>query len=242
MLQEKFTSSIHRKREFVFFILSGLFLGTLVMLNILGATKIIDLSFEVMGNKIPFAVTVGVLPYPITFLCTDFISELYGKRRANQLVWVGLILNLWLLLILWLGAILPPNYPQAIIDYKLFYDIKKATFGATFASMIAYLIAQFIDVNVFHYLKDKTKGKKLWLRNNVSTMTSQLLDTVAVLLIIHFTADTFQLTGKDDVAYRLFVIIYSSYIFKFFIALVDTLPFYYGVSFLRNYLELDSDG
>jgi len=52
-------------------------------------------------------VAVGALPYPITFLCTDLISELWGEQKASQLVWVGLLLNGWIVLILWLGGILP---------------------------------------------------------------------------------------------------------------------------------------
>ena len=81
---------IKRRREVVFIILSGLFLGTLAVLNILGISRQIDLSFSIAGLRIPFVVFIGVLPYPLTFLCTDFISELYGKKRANTVVWVGL--------------------------------------------------------------------------------------------------------------------------------------------------------
>ena len=79
------------------------------MLNILGISRQIDLSFNMGSVRIPFVVFVGVLPYPLTFLCTDFISELYGKRRANMVVWTGLALNIWVLFILWLGGILPPH-------------------------------------------------------------------------------------------------------------------------------------
>ena len=101
-------SELHERRERVFLILAGLFLGTLAMLNILGISRFLDMSFEVFGMKIPFVLAVGVLPYPVTFLCTDFISELYGRRRANLLVWVGLMLNLWVVAFLWLGGIMPP--------------------------------------------------------------------------------------------------------------------------------------
>jgi uncharacterized PurR-regulated membrane protein YhhQ (DUF165 family) len=99
------------RREVIFVVLSGLFLGTLAVLNILGISRQIDLSFNLGTVRIPFVVFVGVLPYPITFLCTDFISELYGKRRANMVVWVGLALNIWVLFILWLGAALLDTLP-----------------------------------------------------------------------------------------------------------------------------------
>jgi len=106
---------IKRRREVVFILLAGFFLGTLAILNILGISRQIDFSFIIFGKTVPFIVFVGVLPYPITFLCTDFISEIYGKKRANTVVWVGLILNIWVLFILWLGGILPP-YPEILDD------------------------------------------------------------------------------------------------------------------------------
>ena len=107
-------SALHARRERVFLVLAGLFLGTLAMLNILGVTRFLDFSFTIGdrngegGLTIPFVLAVGVLPYPITFLCTDFISELYGRRRANFVVLVGLLVNLWVLFIIWLGGVLPP--------------------------------------------------------------------------------------------------------------------------------------
>ena len=186
---------IKRRREVVFILLVGFFLGTLAILNILGISRQIDLSFFLLGRKIPFVVFVGVLPYPITFLCTDFISELYGKRRANMVVWTGLLLNIWVLMILWVGGILPPrpvlgpdNLPLWDDPQRTFFQIRYWTFGATIASMVAYLSAQFIDVHIFHYLKKATKGKALWLRNNGSTLTSQMVDSVAVVVITWFFA------------------------------------------------------
>jgi len=104
-LSHGFTSSrLHERRERVFLVLAGLFLGTLTILNVLGITRFIDLSFTLFGFEIPMVVAVGVLPYPITFLCTDFISEFYGKSRASAVVWMGFILNLWVVFILWLGG------------------------------------------------------------------------------------------------------------------------------------------
>jgi len=237
MYEEKNTTDVFIRKEFVFLLLSGVFLGSLTMLNILGVTKIIDMSFYLGNRKIPFSVTVGVLPYPITFLCTDFISELYGKRRANQLVWVGLILNIWLLFILWLGGILPSK--EGVSD-ELFMRVRTLTFATTFASMIAYLVAQFIDVHIFHYLKKRTQGGKLWLRNNVSTLVSQLVDSIAVMLIAHYFSNAFGYQGKPDVFELLLVLILSSYVFKFVTALFDTIPFYFGVKYLSKYLGLEN--
>ncbi len=244
--EEAVPVKIARRRELIFIILSGVFLGTLAVLNILGLSRQIDLSFSIRGLHIPFIVFVGVLPYPITFLCTDFISELYGRRRANTVVWVGLLLNLWVLFILWLGGVLPPrpelganNLPELTHPNYSFFYIRKLTGMATLASMIAYLTAQFVDVQVFHFLKKLTKGKALWLRNNGSTLTSQMVDSVAVILITYSFSDAIHIHPGETVAHGLMILILSNYTFKLVAALLDTIPFYIGVKYLSRYLHLD---
>lgn len=228
---------IQKRREAVFLLIAGLFLGTLSMLNILGISRLIDLSFTVFGTHFPFIVFVGVLPYPVTFLCTDIISELYGKRRANIVVWIGFFLNIWILLILWLGGALPGDNG---INSEHFFAIRKMAFGATTASMLAYLSAQFIDVHIFHYIKDKTKGKHLWLRNNASTITSQLVDSVIVISVTYYMVG-FNFAEGTNVGRELLVILLSGYVFKLICALLDTIPFYYCVKFLRKYLEIENE-
>lgn len=244
--EEGIDKKIARRREVVFVVLSGIFLGTLAVLNILGLSRQIDLSFTIGNITVPFVVFVGVLPYPLTFLCTDFISELYGRRRANMVVWVGLILNLWVLFILWLGGSLPPHpvieqngLPNIHDPNRTFFQIREWTRMATLASMIAYLTAQFVDVQIFHMLKKLTKGKALWLRNNGSTLTSQMVDSIAVILITYFYANAIHITPGDTVAHGLVILILSNYVFKMVSALIDTIPFYIGVRLLSKYLQLD---
>ncbi|MFP4025393.1 MAG: queuosine precursor transporter [Thiohalospira sp.] len=227
----------HLRREAVFVILSGLFIGSLAMLNILGLSRLIDLSFNFNGSEIHFLVFVGVLPYPITFLCTDFISELYGKKRANMVVWVGLLMNFWVLFIMWFAGILPES-PQ--VDSTAFFRIRELTFGAVAASMIAYLTAQFVDVHIFHLLKKLTKGKHLWLRNNGSTLTSQLIDSIAVVLITYYGSKAIDLHKDTNVFSFLLILILSNYFFKMITALLDTIPFYIGVKYLSKYLKIDT--
>lgn len=240
-------AKLHERRERVFLVLAGLFLGTLAMLNILGVTRFIDLSLTVFGVRIPFIVAVGVLPYPITFLCTDFISELYGRKRAAFVVWIGLMLNIWVVLILWIGGILPPAPqidpatglpPREAYDWA-FFRVRQLTFGAVTASMLAYLTAQFCDVFVFHFWKRLTRGRHLWLRNNGSTLASQLVDTVAVILITHFYAHALPIDPEQELWPQLLVFIASGYVFKVVAALLDTIPFYIGVHYLSRYLKID---
>ncbi len=256
---QQLSIQIRRRREYVLLLLTGIFLGSLTMLNILGISRFIDLSHWLgipADSPVRFSLAVGVLAYPITFLCTDFISEIYGRRRANMVVWIGLILNIWVLFILWLGGSINPPVGlnsqdlleiavkdgKPVVPYGYsFYQIRFYTFGATFASMLAYMAAQFCDVHVFHYFKKITQGKKLWLRNNASTLTSQLVDSVAVILITYYYADALPMRPDQSKSWQLFYFILSSYLFKMVVALLDTIPFYYGTSFLRRYLQVEDE-
>ena len=102
-------ADFRRRRQRVFLVLAGIFLGTLSLLNILGISRFVDLSVTLFGLEIPMVVAIGVLPYPITFICTDLVSELYGRKRATEVVWVGLLLNVWVVFLLWLGG----HYPAS---------------------------------------------------------------------------------------------------------------------------------
>jgi uncharacterized integral membrane protein (TIGR00697 family) len=244
-------SHLQARRERVFLIFAGIFLGTLAMLNILGISRFIKL-FELEaagGTPLVFAIAVGVLPYPMTFLCTDFISEFYGRRRANFVVFVGLLLNIWVVTIMWLGGVLPgfeatdPTTGALVRDaagrLPVFFEIRALTFGAVTASMIAYMAAQFCDVWVFHFWKRVTRGRLLWVRNNGSTMISQMVDTTAVILITHYYAHALPIDPELPVARQLVLFIFTGYAFKFLVAAIDTIPFYIGVHYLRRYLQID---
>lgn len=245
-------SALHARRERVFLVLSGLFLGTLAMLNILGILRFIKLGEleTATWGTLTFAVAIGVLPYPVTFLCTDLISELYGQARANAVVWMGLLLNGWVLFILWLGGVLPgfetidPSTGSAVLDaaqrQPVFFEVRTFAFGATIASMIAYMAAQFTDVWLFHFWKRLTKGRHLWLRNNGSTLISQIVDSVAVIMITWWVGGLAGVLNHEaPLAGQLALLILTGYGFKLLMALVDTAPFYYLTTRLGNYLDID---
>lgn len=237
-----------KRRQRVFLVLSGFFLGTLALLNVLGISRFLDLSFTVFGVSVPMVVAVGVLPYPLTFLCTDLISELFGEKRARDMVWMGVVLNGWVVFLLWLGGALPGfesmdaatglPVPDAAGRLPVYYEVRQLAFGAVAASMIAYMAAQFCDVRLFHFWKKLTGGRHLWLRNNASTMTSQLLDTTAVVLITHFYAQALPLAADTPLWPQLMVFILSGYVFKLTVAALDTGPIYLLVRWLRPYLGL----
>ena len=246
-------SELHARRERVFLVLAGLFLGSMTMLNILGVSRFInlfELDYTLESGKvwtISFAVAVGVLPYPVTFLCTDFISEFYGRRRANWVVWVGLLLNVWVVFILWLGGVLPGFEDMAtgvpLNDdgtKPVFFEIRSLAFAAIGASMVAYMAAQFCDVYLFHFLKKLTKGKWLWLRNNGSTLISQLVDSTAVILITFWVGGLAKVIRADvPIWIELLVLIGTGYAFKVIVALIDMIPFYLGVGWMKEYLQFD---
>ena len=244
------TEQLRERRERVFLVLAAVFLGAMTLLNVVGITRFIQLG--------PLALAVGVLPYPLTFLCTDLISELYGRARANFLVSVGLGLNFLILAVLTLGDIAPsvpadtmppwqmiqlaeplalPNGQTVEGQIGLFQLIYATTSGAVFASMLAYIAAQYCDVQLYHFWKRLTRGKHLWLRNNFSTLLSQLVDSVMVVTVT-FGA----VYWRGEMAFNtLLVLVGSNYAFKALSALADTLPLYVLVRWLRGYLELGPD-
>ncbi len=237
---------IQRRKEITFLMLAGMFLSTFALLNVLGLTRIIDLSFSIGSLNIPIIIPIGILPYPITFLCIDLITEFYGKQRAKMVIWMGLIINLWIGLILWFSAFLPPSItldpvthlPATTDPNFTFYQIRQYTINGIFGSLIAYLVAQLLDVNVFAWCKNFTKGKHLWLRSNVSTLTSQMVDTIIVISFsFYFTDAMSHLSAQGNSPFStLMTIIFSGYLFKLVATILSTIPFYMAVHFLRIYL------
>lgn len=239
--------ALQERRERVFLVLAGTFLCAMTLLNVIGITRFVQFG--------PMALAVGVLPYPLTFLCTDLICELYGKARANFLVTVGLGLNFLILFILFLGNSMPdvpaaamppwqviqlaspvalPNGEIVESSIGLYQLIYATTSGAVFASMLAYIAAQYCDVQLFHFWKRVTRGKYLWVRNNFSTLMSQMVDSVMVVTVTFGAAFL-----RGDIAMQaLLVLIGSNYLFKATVALLDTGPFYLAVHYLRRYLQL----
>ncbi len=212
-------------KEKLFLFLSAIFLTALVLGNIIGTTKFVRFYF--------FTVPAGVLAYPFTFLATDLICELYGKKRAQFLVIVGFTMNFFMLGLMTLGHFLS-DANGISGGTSVFESVYKFMIGNVIASMIAYLIAQTVDVNLFHFWKNLTKGKHLWLRNIFSTTGSQLVDTVSVLLILFYASN---LGDNVNELSDLIPLIYSSYLFKFFFALFDTPLFYIGVWFFKPKIE-----
>ncbi len=199
-----------------YLVLAGIFIASLVTCNLIANKFVtVDLGFKV------FIVSAGILPYPLTFLVTDLISELYGQKKANLVVFSGFIASLFVLLFLWLGGLFNA-IPSSIVDDVTYNSVFRNAWRLIAASMVAYLIAQFIDVRIFHFWKKLTNGKHLWLRNNGSTIASQLVDTSLVICIL------FVGVWKPD---QIISAIFDGWMFKMLMAFIDT-PIIYGILYL----------
>ncbi len=199
-----------------YLVLSGIFIASLVTCNLI-ANKFVTVDF---GFKV-FIVSAGILPYPLTFLVTDLISELYGQRKANLVVFAGFIASMFVLLFLWLGGQFNA-IPDSLVSDDIYNSVFRNAWRIIAASMVAYLFAQFIDVRIFHFWKKLTNGKHLWLRNNGSTVASQLVDTILVICIL------FAGVWSTD---QIFSAIIDGWLFKMLMALIDT-PIIYGIIYL----------
>lgn len=217
----------HPKKDgfFIYMILATLFISSLVAGNLI-FKKFFYWDFFGIYT---FEISVGVLPYPLTFLITDTVSEIYGKKKANQLVTVGLFASLFTLLIILIAQHVPATSWSPIKE-DTFNNVFGATGIAVSASMIAYLLAQYIDVSIYHFWKKLTKGKHLWLRNNFSTFTSQFIDTSVILLLLCYF---------DQIAWENFgALLLSGFLFKVIVATLDTPLFYLTVYGLRKKFQL----
>jgi len=205
----------------IYLILGALFVASLVASNLI-FQKFFYWDFFGLYT---FEISVGILPYPITFLITDIISEVYGKRKANQIVTIGIFSSLFSMLIVFVSGIVPATDWSPVSD-TLFNKVFGATAIAVLASMLAYLFAQYIDIQLFHFWKRLTKGKHLWLRNNFSTFLSQFVDTFTVLIL---------LCSFGKIEWKLFSsLLLSGFLFKVLIAALDTPLLYLAVYAFRN--------
>ncbi len=215
----------------IYLYLGALFITSLVVSNLIFQKffywkPVGDIS--IFGAPL-FEISVGILPYPITFLITDLISEIYGKKKANQIVVAGIFASFFSM-----GIVLIANYVPAIdaspINDAIFNSVFSLSPLAVLASMLAYLFAQFVDIQIYHFWKKVTKGKHLWLRNNFSTFFSQFIDTFTVVGLLC----VFKVLPWD----LFFGLVVSGFIFKIIIAFVDTPFLYFFVYIIRKRFNL----
>ena len=190
------------------------FVTLLVVANVI-AVKPLEFS----GWVLP----AGTIAYPFTFLVTDAISELYGRRVAIRVVWVGFCMSVAMVILVYVAKILPAAgfwEGQAAFE-TILGSVPRIVLG----SMAAYLVSQHSDVIVFHFLRRVTNGRHLWFRNNVSTMVSQAIDTVL------FVSIAFAGSVPPGVLWNM---IGTQYLVKLGVAAIDTPLVYVLVGWVRT--------
>jgi len=225
----------YSRYERMYLVLAACFVTVLVLTNIIGI-KLFQAPF-----KPEFALTTGILTYPVTFLITDIVSEIYGKKRADFMVLMGFGCSLLMLAIVqvaihvaphayWVPGSADAQFYQSVEGYQHAYE-SVFSLGPVLlvGSMLAYLCAQLTDNYLFHWWKRKTNGKHLWLRNNGSTWVSQLVDTAIVNSIL------FYIGFKMDFASGVSIMV-TIYVYKVIIAALDTPLIYLGVYLARRIL------
>jgi len=227
------------RAERAFTVLSAIFIGALVITNAIAGK-----FFVFFGQEL----SCGIIAYPVTFLATDLISEIYGRKRANTVVGAGFVVSVFITAVVWM-ANYAPTYQQSPVTGEQFNAVFGLLPGIVLGSMIAYLTSQFIDVQIFEFWRELTGGKYMWIRNNGSTFFSQLVDTIMVVTIalviwpeVDGNAATTPLSFDTWQG-----IVFGQYVFKIGIAALDTPVFYVATHFLTNWIqdgevELETNG
>ena len=230
------------KAECFYSYIMATFCVVLVLTNIIG-TKLFLAFPSQLPNGFwggPITLTSGIITYPFTFLLTDIVSEIYGRRRADRMVWTGFALSLLMLILVQISIFLPgsPHWVNAGLGYSNVDGMQQAWESVftlpgilIFASMSAYLVAQLMDNRLFHFWRRVTKGRHLWLRNNASTWISQFFDT----LIVNSIFLGFGLKLGWALVWQ---VILANYVFKLLIAALDTPLVYLGVRWLNESLGI----
>jgi len=199
------------------YILLGLFVGALTAANLLGSKVAL-----IWG----IAVSVGIFAYPLTFLITDAVAEVYGKKVTQRFIWAGLITQIFVFFLVWLSVTLQPAARYTFnAEYTTVFSM---SLRMIFASAVAFLLSQMHDIWAFHVWKRFTGGRHLWLRNNFSTIVSQLIDSLVFMFLAFY-----HLTPNFTAGFVISITV-PYWMLKVVMALLDTPFCYLMVSWLKK--------
>lgn len=240
--------SLSKKRTNLFLVLSGIFISNALLAELIGVKifsgeALFDLpgaQLNILGSKLDFNLTAGVIIWPVVFVTTDIINEYFGKQGVKKITLLTVILILYAFLVITIVTGLPPAQfwiqlnntdPQGNpfnIDFA-FNSIYRQGLGIIIGSLVAFLVSQFLDATVFHWLRKYTGSKKIWLRATGSTLVSQLIDSLVVLFIAFYVFGNWSMELVLSVAA-------INYIYKFCVAILLTPVLYFAHYVIDRYL------
>lgn len=209
------------KKDTVYVILAGIFITNAVVAELIGG-KLIYIG--------PYLMSIGILPWPIVFITTDLINEYFGQKGVKKLSLITACLIAYCFVLLYFALKIPAVKGEGLVTDAQFNGVFGQSMWIIVGSITAFLVSQLIDVTIFHFVRNKTGGKMIWLRSTGSTVISQLFDSFIVLGI------AFWLTGKistDDYIASAF----TGYFVKLIIAILLTPLIYLGHYVIKKYLS-----
>ena len=225
------------RREILLLTLLTLFIGFFVTAELLGAKLFHFTLFGLspaslgLGKDEVFVATTGILAFPLTFILTDVINEFFGKRIVRQFTFLALGVNAILQLVVQAAIRVPASSITEGVSAEQVQSAYSLALGQTWsivvASMIAFMIGQWLDVAVFTWLRRRTGGRLLWLRSQGSTIVSQLIDSY-VVIVLAFVALPMLSGGKPWALSAAIAVATTNYVYKFAIAVGSTPLLYFA--------------
>ena len=210
----------HRKKDIIYVVLAGIFITNALVAELIGGKLIY------IGNNV---MSLGILPWPIVFITTDLINEYFGEKGVKKLSLITATLIAYTFILLLIGLNIPAVKGDGLITDDQFGAVFGQSMWIIVGSITAFLVSQLIDVTLFHFLKNRTGKKMLWLRSTGSTIISQLFDSFIVLGI------AFWLPGKIN-SETFVASAFTGYSVKLLIAIGLTPLIYLGHYLIDNYL------
>jgi uncharacterized integral membrane protein (TIGR00697 family) len=214
-------------------VLIAVYIFGIVVVNLAGA-KTMPLG-EVGSWR--FDISVAIFLMPILYTIIDCISEVYGRNRAKSIVFIGLICIILLMAFISL-AVLLPTAPKFMADKEAYERIFGVSLRMALASFTGFFVSEFLDVFIYGKLRDKTKGKMIWLRNNVSNIVGEFVDT-AIFMTVAFYG--MKIGGVTVDFLWLVPRIIPYWLAKCVMSAVSTPLCYAGIKYLKKYEEKQND-
>jgi uncharacterized integral membrane protein (TIGR00697 family) len=209
------------KKDTVYVILAGIFITNALVAELIGG-KLIQLG--------PYVMSVGILPWPIVFITTDLINEYFGEKGVKKLSLITASLIAYCFVLLYFALKIPAVKGENLVTDAQFNGVFGQSMWIIVGSISAFMVSQLIDVTIFHFFKNKTGNKMIWLRSTGSTVISQLFDSFIVLGI------AFWMTGKMTTEVYI-ASAFTGYFVKLIIAICLTPLIYLGHSLIEKYIH-----